>query len=120
MVDECGDDSIHRRAGGLEERTQDQRVERRIHRRAGGLEAMRRHPRSPHVFVRAQMQLLAELSGRFRCQRLHHCDVLQQLLRYAMPLLQICRAVVGNPDFPMGIFPDQNLEREINCYAGSG
>ena len=64
--------------------------------------------------------IMTKLLRRLRCQRLHHRDVLQQLRRYTMPLLQICRTVVGNPDFPIGIFPDQNLEREIDCNAGSG
>src|ERR1700677_1948379 len=35
-----------------------------------------------------------------------------------MPLLQILKAVVGNPNFSLTIFPDQNLEREIDREAG--
>jgi len=77
--------------------------------------ARRSTARSPMV-ARIAIDLLRRLDR----QRLHHRDVLQQLLRYAMPLLQICRTVVGNPDFPIRIFPYQNLEREIDCYAGSG
>src|ERR1700691_2068253 len=43
--------------------------------------------------------------------------ILQQLLRNAVPLLQIGWAIVGSPDPPASIFPNQNLHWQINRRA---
>src|SRR5580704_17213682 len=53
------------------------------------------------------------------CQCFHNCYVLQQLLQYAVTFQPRRRAVVGEPDFSLGIFPDQNLEREVDGDTGS-
>src|SRR5277367_2987796 len=36
-----------------------------------------------------------------------------------MPFLQVFRAIVGNPDFPVLVFPNKNLQGEIDRNAGS-
>jgi hypothetical protein len=48
------------------------------------------------------------------CKRFDYGYVLQQFPRQAMPLLQIYRAVIGNPDFSLVIFRDQNFKREVD------
>ncbi|SPE31755.1 hypothetical protein SBA2_630052 [Acidobacteriia bacterium SbA2] len=50
----------------------------------------------------------------FGRQRLHDGDVLHQLLWHAMPLLQVFRSVVGNPDFVLGVLPDQDFEGKVD------
>ena len=39
------------------------------------------------------------------------------LMLPGMPGLQVCRAVIRNPDPGIGIFPNKNLERQINGDA---
>jgi hypothetical protein len=60
------------------------------------------------------------LLGDGGCQALDHGDVSQQLLRQAVPFLQVRQAVIGDPDPSFAILPDQNLEREIERDAWSG
>jgi hypothetical protein len=50
----------------------------------------------------------------------NRCNLWPQLLRQSVPFLQIRRAVVRHSDCPRAIFPDQDLEREIDGDAGSG
>ena len=61
---------------------------------------------------------LSELLASLRGQCFDYRDVLQQLLRQTMPLLQILGAVVREPDLPLSIFRDQNLERKVDSAAG--
>jgi uncharacterized protein (DUF2141 family) len=52
------------------------------------------------------------------CQHFNHADVRQQFRRETVPLLQIGRANIRDPNLALAIFPDQNLEREIDRNAG--
>ena len=52
-----------------------------------------------------EIQLFRSLRG----QCFDYRDILQQVRRKAVPLLQVGRAVVGDPDLAVNIFPDQNL-----------
>ncbi len=53
------------------------------------------------------------------CQSIYDGDILQKLLRQTVPLHYVVRAVVRNPNFPLAIFPNQNLQRHVDCNAGS-
>src|SRR5207237_7482948 len=47
-----------------------------------------------------------------------YVNVWQHLRWQVMPLLQIGQAVVSDPNFPLSIFPDQNLERKVDRATG--
>src|SRR4051812_10221739 len=53
-------------------------------------------------------------------QRSHYPDILKQLLRYVVSAAQVFSAVVGDPNLRVTVFPDQNLEREVDSAAGGG
>jgi len=63
--------------------------------------------------VHSFMELLRSL----RRQRFYDGNILEQVLRQAVPLFQIFGAGVGNPGLSMGVLPNQNLQREINGDA---
>jgi hypothetical protein len=46
-------------------------------------------------------------------------DILQELLRQTVPLHNVVRAVVRNPNFLLAIFPNKNLQRQVDGNAGS-
>jgi hypothetical protein len=48
--------------------------------------------------------MTAALFHSLRHQRAHNRNILDQLLRHTMPLLQILRAIVGNPNLALAIF----------------
>src|SRR6185312_11787317 len=54
------------------------------------------------------------LSYNFLQQEPHPGNILQQVVGNIVPLLEVFRAVVGDPDLPAGVLPDQCLQREIN------
>src|SRR5450432_342625 len=60
------------------------------------------------------------LRGGLRRQCFNSGNILQKILRQAVPLFQIDRAVIRDPNFSLTIFPDQNLKREINRDTGCG
>lgn len=62
----------------------------------------------------------SQLLRSFGYQRFNHCYVWQQFLRQSMAFFQIRRAVIRNPHFPFAVFPNQELQRKIDCNAGSG
>src|ERR1700730_10327810 len=75
------------------------------------------HPsvrRKAYIGSRKVTPLLPSLGG----QRFYHCDILQQVLRQTMSLLQIRCTVVANPDLGLQIVPHQDLERKVKGDAG--
>src|ERR1700722_2624549 len=50
-------------------------------------------------------------------QCLHEADILREIRRQPVPLRQIFRAVVGDPDFPLVILPNQDLEWQVDGNA---
>jgi hypothetical protein len=41
----------------------------------------------------------------------------EQLMRQTMPGLKVCRTVIRDPDFAVGILPYQDLQRQIDRYT---
>src|SRR5205814_609970 len=78
----------------------------------------RPHVRASDGKLRLQEQagfLASESNGRgtkaglltqLRYQCFHDANVLQQVLRQSVPLLQVGRGIVREPDFPLRILPD--------------
>jgi hypothetical protein len=54
------------------------------------------------------------------CQCLDHVHVWQQLGWNVVPFLKMGSTVVGDPDFSLSIFPNQNFEWKIDRTAGRG
>jgi len=57
---------------------------------------------------------------RFGRKGLNHGDIGHKIVGKVVPLLQVVRAVVGDPDFSLCVFGDENFQREINGDARSG
>src|SRR5271163_2564659 len=57
--------------------------------------------------------LTAALFHSLRRQRARNCNILDQFLRHAVPLLQILRTIVGDPNLAAFVLPYQRLQRQI-------
>src|ERR1700722_8928685 len=68
---------------------------------------------------RAKATIWSSVSNGGR-QSLHNSNVGQKLVGQVVALRQILGAVVGDPVFPLRVFPDQDLERQIDGDARRG
>jgi hypothetical protein len=59
--------------------------------------------------VSRQLKGWPELFASFGGQSFHDGNILQQIRRQIVAFLQIGRAVIGDPNLSLSIFPDQNL-----------
>ncbi len=76
-----------------------------------------RQPRG--TFVGTQLATEA-LTGSLIRQHTHDGDVFEQLVREVVSVLEICRIIVADPHFSLGVFPDERLQGQVNRNGGRG